>query len=94
MPRPDLKNKYPIAYVEWKDSVGWQGWQSTANVIKSAPEEEMDHISSGFLVERTDRHITITSSQSLGLPDEKVESPMKIPAGAITRLVILREPSI
>lgn len=82
---------YALVKVLWNDSTqSFLGWQDLMAV--EAPETTMC-ISVGYLVGKTDEHITLAPNYALGsnVQDEQVSQLMYIPTCSITAIKILEE---
>ena len=73
--------------VYWVDSAGADGWIRRDELKGFAP---LDCVTVGFLVEKTDDHLTVASSTAGGNGEQfQVNSPTSIPLVSITRWAFL-----
>jgi len=80
-----------VLEVEWLDTMGYSGWAQREERLRSMDKtEEMDHVSTGYLLKRTAQYIALTQSFSR---TGNVGDSIQIPRRAIKRVTVLKQPS-
>ena len=79
-----------VVLVEWVDSSGTGGWQPLTQVVKMEPDR---CISVGFVVNETDKYVTLIQSftNRKDSTTDEADHALTIPKRAITRIVTVRK---
>lgn len=73
-----MAKKYPVYRIFWVDSAAPAGWTRPDYAFEVATIESV-----GFLIEKTPKQVTITTSVS---DEGHVMNPLSIPVAAITKM--------
>lgn len=73
-----MTKKYPVYRIFWLDSAAPVGWKHPDYPFEVAAVESV-----GFLIEKTPKQVTITTSVS---DEGNVMDPLSIPRAAITKM--------
>ena len=79
----------PLVEVEWVDSMGYSGWSPRdARIVDMEKVEDLDHITSGYLLKRSSKYIAV--AQSVGRLGS-VDNCIQIPRCAVRKVTVIRK---
>jgi hypothetical protein len=91
-PKPFSPNPFKrpeVVEVEWVDTMGYSGWNDRRERLRVLDSvEEMDHISTGYVLKRAPKYIALT--QSIGRAGS-IGDTIQIPRSAVRRVTVLRK---